>query len=155
MNNQRTTPARELFSVVRGIWKFTGWIKFPKHPSSHSPSSACVLSCFSHVRLFVTLWTVPRQAPLAMGFSRQEYWSGLPCPPENLPNPGIKSTSLTSPAQAGKFFVTGTTWEAPPPIHTLYLFSSHHGPCLTKPVRVTWQNELQVSCPEGLEEFRF
>ena len=42
---------------------------------------ACMLRCFSHVQLLVTLWTVARQAPLSMGFSRQEYWSGLPCPP--------------------------------------------------------------------------
>ena len=55
----------------------------------------CVLSCFSHVQLFVTLWTVARQAPLSMGFSRQEYWTGLPHPsPGDLPNPGIKSASL-------------------------------------------------------------
>ena len=48
-----------------------------------------------------------------MGFSRQEYWSGLPCPsPRDLPNPGIKPTSLTSPALAGRFFTTSTTWEA-------------------------------------------
>ena len=40
---------------------------------------ACVLSIFSLVWLFVTLWTVTLQAPLSMGFSRQEYWSGLPC----------------------------------------------------------------------------
>ena len=51
-----------------------------------------VLSCFSCVRLFVTPWTVARQAPLSMGFSRQEYWSELPGPPPgDLPNPGIKS----------------------------------------------------------------
>ena len=43
--------------------------------------SACELSLFSHVWLFATLWTVAHQAPLFMGFSRQEYWSGLPCPP--------------------------------------------------------------------------
>ena len=50
-----------------------------------------LLSCFSHVRLFATLWTVAHQAPLSMGFSRQEYWSGLPCPPlGGLPNPGIE-----------------------------------------------------------------
>ena len=40
-----------------------------------------MLSCFSHVRLCETPWTVAHQAPLSMGFSRQEYWSGLPCPP--------------------------------------------------------------------------
>ena len=53
-----------------------------------------MISRFSLVWLFVTLWTVARQAPLSMGFSRQEYWSGLPCcPPGDLPNPGIKPRS--------------------------------------------------------------
>ena len=48
----------------------------------------CVLSFFSHVRLFVTLWIVVHQDPLSMGFSRPEYWSGLPCPsPGDLPDP--------------------------------------------------------------------
>ena len=59
----------------------------------------CVLSCFSRVQLFATLWTVALQAPLSMGFSRQEDWSGLPCaPPGELPYPGIKPSSLMSPA---------------------------------------------------------
>ena len=68
----------------------------------------CVLlSCFSRVQLFMTLWTVALQAPLSMGFSRQEYWNGLPCPPPgDLPNAGIKPTSLISPALAGGFFTT-------------------------------------------------
>ena len=49
-----------------------------------------------------------------MGFSRQEYWSGLPCPPPgNLPNLGIKPESLTTPELAGRFFTTSTTWKAP------------------------------------------
>ena len=53
--------------------------------------NACMLSCFSSVRLFVPLWTVAHQAPLSMGFPRQEYWSGLPCPPPgDLPDPGIE-----------------------------------------------------------------
>ena len=48
----------------------------------------------SGVQLFVTPWTVACQAPLSMGFSRQEYWNGLPCPPPgDLPNPGIKPRS--------------------------------------------------------------
>ena len=68
---------------------------------------AWVLSHFSRVQLFVTLWTAARQVSLSMGFSRQEYWSGLPCPPPgDLPNPGIKPTSLMSPALAGKFYTT-------------------------------------------------
>ena len=71
----------------------------------------CMLSHFSHVRLFATLWTVARQAPLSMGFSRQEYWSGWPCPsPGDLPSPGIELASLRSPALAGRFFPSGTTW---------------------------------------------
>ena len=50
-----------------------------------------MLSRFSHVQLFVTPWTVAHQAPLSMGFSRQEYWSGLPFPPPgDLPHPGIE-----------------------------------------------------------------
>ena len=54
-----------------------------------------MLSCFSHVRLFATLGIVARQAPLSMGFSRQEYWSGLPDPPPgDLPDPGIEPVSL-------------------------------------------------------------
>ena len=72
-----------------------------------------MLSSFSHTQLFATLWTVGRQAPLSMGFFRQEYWHGLPCPPPgDLPNPGIEPTTLRSPALAGGFFTTSATWEA-------------------------------------------
>ena len=57
----------------------------------------CILSHCSHVRLFVTPWTVARQAPLSMAFSRQEYWSVLPLAASGyLPDPGIKPTSLAS-----------------------------------------------------------
>ena len=53
------------------------------------------------------------QAPLSMGFSRQEQWSGLPCPPPgNILNPGIEPVSLISHALAGGFFTTSATWEA-------------------------------------------
>ena len=70
------------------------------------------LSHFSHVQLCATLWTVARQAPLSIGFSRQEYWSGLPFPPsQDLPNPGIEPVSLLSPAVAGGFFTTNASWE--------------------------------------------
>ena len=66
-----------------------------------------MLSYFSRVRLFATLWTVAYQAPLSIGFSRQEYWSGLPYPaPGDLPDPGIKPVSLTAPALLGRFFAT-------------------------------------------------
>ena len=56
--------------------------------------SDCMLNHFSYVQLFVTLWTGAHQAPLSMGLSRQEYWSGLPClPPGDLPVPGFKPIS--------------------------------------------------------------
>ena len=65
------------------------------------------------VQLFVTLWTVAHQAPVSLEFSRQEYRSGLPCPPPgDLPDPGIEHTSLKSPALADGFFTTSATWEA-------------------------------------------
>ena len=54
-----------------------------------SYARVCVLSRFSHVQLCATLWTVACQAPLSMGWSKQEYWSGLPCPP-----PGFKLKRL-------------------------------------------------------------
>ena len=70
-----------------------------------------MLSCLSCIRLFSTLWTVDHQAPPSMGFSRQEYWSGLTCPPlEDLPDPGIEPQSLLSPAMAGGFFTSSTMW---------------------------------------------
>ena len=77
--------------------------------------NVCRLSHFSRVQLCSTLWTVAQQASLSMGFSRQEYWSGLPCPPPgDLPDPGIELVSLMSPALAHGFFITSATWEAPP-----------------------------------------
>ena len=66
------------------------------------PFQACLTLC--------TLWTISHQAPLSMGFSRQEYWSGLPClSPGDLPNPGMEPPSLMSPALAGGFFTTSAT----------------------------------------------
>ena len=71
---------------------------------------ACLLSHFSLVRLFATLWTVAHEVPLPRGFSRQEYWSGLPClPPGDLPNPGIEPVSLMSLGLTGRFFTIHTT----------------------------------------------
>ena len=78
-------------------------------------SRVCVCVCvFSRVQLFVTTWTVAHQAPLSMGFSRQEHWSGLPCPPpRDLPDPGLESVSPSSPAMAGRLFTTRATWQVP------------------------------------------
>ena len=69
---------------------------------------ACMLSHFSLVRLFVTLWTVARQAPLSMGFFRQERWSGLPCSPGDFPNP------VTEPGASGTFCIKGGFLTAEP-----------------------------------------
>ena len=72
-----------------------------------------MLSCFGCFWLFATLWTVACHAPRSMGFSKNEYRTGLPChPPGDLHDPGIKPTSLMSPALAKGFFTTSTTWEA-------------------------------------------
>ena len=70
-----------------------------------------MLSCFRRVRIFSTLWTTAHQAPLSMGFSRQEYWAATSSS-RDLPDPGIEPTSLMSPALTGGFFTTIATWEA-------------------------------------------
>ena len=66
---------------------------------------AYMLSHFSRVQLFVTLWTVARQSPLPMGFSRQEYWNGLPCPPpRGSSQPRDQNCAFCISCIAGKFF---------------------------------------------------
>ena len=93
--------------------------------TQNSPWKSCkqpdqcllVPSRFSHGQLFVTPWTVTHQAPLSLEFSWQEYCSGLPFPSlGDPPNPGIEPTSLRSPALAGWFFTTSTTWKVPGPV---------------------------------------
>ena len=70
----------------------------------------CMPSCFNHV----VSETVAPHAPLSMGLSRQEYWSGLPCPPPgDLPNSGIKLAPLMSPESADRLFTIWATWEVP------------------------------------------
>ena len=78
----------------------------------------------SHAQLFTTSWTVVRQAPPSMGFSRQEYWSGLPFPSSgDLPDPGIEPETPRSPVWAGRFFTT-----EPPTWEVVFQFNS----CLSK-----------------------
>ena len=90
----------------------------------------CVFSHFSRVWLFATSWTVAHQAPLSIGFSRQEYWSELPCPPaRDLPDPGTEPTSLTSPALQLDFL---------PLSHLGSLVMSYH----SKKVWKLWDNWL-------------
>ena len=78
------------------------------HTTVLKSNTVCVCVCvLNHVRLFATSWTVACQAPLSMGFSRQEYWNALPFPTSgDLPDPGIEPMSLTSPELAGRFFST-------------------------------------------------
>ena len=90
----------------------------------------------------MTLWAIVHQAPLSMGFSRQEYWSGLPHPPPgDLPGPGIEPMSLTSPALVGSFFATSTTWEAhcwyPSPDPRPPTCTPHHACRLSPSVLIT------------------
>ena len=74
----------------------------------------CMLTHLSRAWLFVTLWTTARQAPLSMGFSRQEYWRGVPFPSPGESSPTRDWTHISmSPALAGKFFTPHTSWEAP------------------------------------------
>ena len=90
----------------RGAWQATG------HKVQY------MLSHFSRVWLFAAPWIIAHQAPLSMWFSRQEYWSGLPCPPPgDLADPGTEPESFVSPALAGGFFTTSTAWEAPAHTH--------------------------------------
>ena len=74
--------------------------------------SACVLNRFS-LSDSLQPYEPYSKAPLSIGFSKQEYWSGLPCPPSgDLPNPGIGPMFLLSPSLADGFFITNTNWEA-------------------------------------------
>ena len=76
----------------------------------HQLQQLCYAKPLSRVQLFEVPWTVAHQAPLSMGFSRQEYWSGLPRPPPgDLPDPGTEPVSLKSPALVGGFFTASTT----------------------------------------------
>ena len=88
-------------------------------------SVCCVLSHFSHFRLIAILWTVGQQAPLSKGFSREEYWIGLPCfPSGDFSDPGVTPTSLTFLHWQACSLHTSTTWEA-------LQFSSVTQSCLT------------------------
>ena len=107
---QRSFLVMNLFCVILEWWILV-IVHLSKSRECTIHSAGCL---FSRVLLFVMLWTVACQAPLSMGFSRQEYWSGLPCPPpRDLPNPGTEPTSLKSPALAGGFFTTSAIWEVP------------------------------------------
>ena len=107
--------------------------------------SKVVINCMysvSHVCLFATSWTVAHQALLSVGFSKQEYWSGLPFPPPgDLPDPGIEPES---PVLAGGFFTTSATWEA-----QLYRCHLRRNVVTTKKIQIIFRIEKQ---PEIISE---
>ena len=108
----------------------------------------CMLSHFSHVWLFVTLWTVVHQAVLPKGLFRQEYWSGLPFPtPGDLSNPGTEHAPPVSPAPAGEFFTTEPPGKPFKP-STLWQFVTVGNSYLDKLVVVQphFQVEIRVWC---------
>ena len=87
-------------------------------PLGHSSGHVCVYVCVLVAQSCLTLCNPMDCSPLSMGFPRQEYWSGLLFPtPGDPSNPGIKPTTLVSPALAGGFFTTSNTWEVE---HTLF-----------------------------------
>ena len=97
-------------AVATGLEKVSFHLN-PKERQCKECSSE--VKSLSHVQLFATPWTVAYQASLSMGFSRQEYWNGLPClSPGHLAHPGIKPASPVSPALSGGLFTCSATWEA-------------------------------------------
>jgi len=158
--------------MLKGNWVWS--IQDPLDYFCKSFVHSCMLSRFSRVQLFATLWTIALQAPLSMEFSRQEYCSGLPCPPPgDLPNPGIELASLPSPALAGRFFTTSATWE----VHSSVSITSflkkcfcdskwpsatgnvdqHFGKQVNKTTLLLWERKsllLWRSCQETLTNIR-
>ena len=90
---QDRRPASSTSFFITSFWLLLGEsVSLALVCFQHAPF--VVAKSLGHVWLFVTPWTVAHQGPLSMGFSRQEYWNGLPCPlPGDLPNPGIKPLS--------------------------------------------------------------
>ena len=117
------------------------WVR--RNPANWNPKGPTWLTLLcmhdTLLQLCLTLCDpIARQAPLSMGFSRQEYWSELPCPSTgNLPDPGIKPVSLMSPALAGRFFTTGPPGK-----------SQHYPSWHSNPGPLPWN-------PAGLENFAY
>ena len=107
-----------------------------------------MLSCFSHVQLYVAPRTAVHQAPLSMEFSRQESWSGLPCtPPGDLPDPGTKPESPVSPALAGRFFTMSVTGKPNTHTHTyIFMLLLSHS-VMSDPLRPHGLQHASLPCP--------
>ena len=123
---------------------------------------ACVLNPFSRICLSGTPWTVAHQARPAMGFSRQEHWSGLLCPPPgDLPHPGVEPVSLTAPVLAAGFFTTGKHHTGSPFEHDFqdhiaheltYVKSNHSQKKMILSDTSTVSTRLSRGGPEGSTE---
>ena len=125
--------------IARKLWNLTALV-------ANIGAYTWVLSCFNPVQLFETLWTRARQAPLSMGFPRQEYWSRLPFPPPgDLPNPAIEPTTLMPPVLEGEFFTTSATWEALELIFFRYFWGGNRGR-----QRMKWLDGIIHSLDMGL-----
>ena len=123
-------------------------MNFPAHFVNLSDNSYNnIIPCaqlLSHVGLLTTPWTIAHKTPLSMEFFRQEYQSGLPFPPpEDLPDPVIKSQSPASSALAGRFFTTCATKEAPS--FPMLLLLSHFS-CVLLCV-TPWMQPTRLLCP--------
>ena len=108
-DSREKTQSTEIWESSEELAQSLVWLRLKKE----ALEDVCMQS-LSHVQLYATLWTVAYQASLSMEFYKQEYWSDLPFPPPgDLPFPELEPASLMSPALAGRFFTTSTTWEAP------------------------------------------
>ena len=106
-----------------------------------------IVKVLSHVQLFVTPWTVAHQAPLSMGFSRQEQWSGLSFPsPGDLPDLGIKPRSPALQADALTSEPTGKPIQIYIYTHYVYIFTYIHSNTIKEQAR--WRKERRVGTPE-------
>ena len=105
-----------IMSDVIMIMKYHSNLTSVQHFAGGVAMCVCMCSIVKLCQLFATPWTVALQAPLSMGFSRQEYWGGLPFPPPgDLPSPGIEPVSPAAPILSGRFSTTeppGKPWNS-------------------------------------------
>ena len=108
----------------------------------------CVLSCFSHVWLFATLCTITYQAPLSIGFSRQEYWNGLLCPfSGNLLNPGIEPMSSVL---AGGFFTAESEGKPQYMVAVLFTVKSNSPTSFSQWKNLFYFNQVSLTYLSGI-----
>ena len=143
-------PILELLTEVS--WEKVPWNPHPAWSGSMQNGMYVHAQSLGHVRLFVTPQTIGCQAPLSMGFPRQESWSGLPFPsPGDLPDPRIKPTSFAPPALAGTFFTNCTPWKHSR-LSLLQTFLRVSPPLCPAP-RPTWVPAQKLEHPSPRSDF--